>query len=286
MGQKTSPIGFRTGINLGWKSTWYAAKKDYGKFLVEDQKIREHIDRRLNSKMPKAAISKTEIVRTRNEIKVTMYSGRPGVAIGPRGSEVDRMREELEEITGQKVNVNVVEIKEPALDATLVADSIAEQLCKRVSFRRTIKQNLENTMKVGAKGVKIICSGRLGGAEMARTETQMRGSIPLHTLDANVDYAVSVAKTTYGTVGVKVWIHKGKFGEEIEPKAAFRKEPPWKKRVRVTAKKAPPKKAKPKAKPAGEEKAEKPEAAQKQPEQAKQSEPNKQQPSKEESDKS
>jgi small subunit ribosomal protein S3 len=215
MGQKVSPIGFRTGITLGWQSTWYAPKANYGEFLVEDQKIRGYVDRKFNRTMPKGAVAKTEIIRTRNEVKVTLHSARPGVVIGPRGGEVDKLREELEDITGRKISVNVIEIKEPDLNATLVAEAIAEQLGKRASFRRTMKQYCESAMNAGAKGVKIICSGRLAGAEMARKETQKLGSIPLHTLDANVDYAVATSRTTYGTIGIKVWIYKGKFGEEI-----------------------------------------------------------------------
>ena len=215
MGQKVSPIGFRTGITRNWSSTWYAQKSNYGEFLVEDQKIRAHVDKRYNSGMPKGAVSKIEIVRTRNEVKATIHSGRPGIVIGPRGDEVERVRMELEELTGKPVNVNVVEIKYPDLDARLVGQAIAEQLCKRSSFRRAMKQACESVMEAGAKGVKIICSGRLGGAEMSRSETQMLGSIPLHTLDADVDYAVETAFTTYGAVGVKVWIYRGKFGEEI-----------------------------------------------------------------------
>ena len=216
MGQKTSPIGFRIGITLGWQSTWFASKADYGNFLVEDQRIREYVDRKFNRQMPKGAVAKIEIIRTRNEVKVTLYSARPGVVIGPRGGEVDRLREELEEVTGRKVSVNVVEVKEPDLNATLVAEAIAEQLGKRASFRRTMKQFCEGAMNAGAKGVKIICSGRLAGSEMARKETQKLGSIPLQTLNANVDYAVAASRTTYGTIGVKVWIYKGNFGEEVE----------------------------------------------------------------------
>ena len=215
MGQKVSPIGFRTGITLGWKSTWFAPKANYGDFLVEDQKIRRYVDNRFNRRMPKGAVAKTEIIRTRNEVKVTLHSARPGVVIGPRGGEVDKLREELEDITGRKISVNVIEIKEPDLNATLVAEAIAEQLSKRASFRRTMKQYCESAMNAGAKGVKIICAGRLGGSEMSRKETQKLGSIPLHTLDANVDYAVATSRTTYGAIGIKVWIYKGKFGEEI-----------------------------------------------------------------------
>jgi small subunit ribosomal protein S3 len=226
MGQKTSPIGFRTGVTLGWQSTWFAAKTSYGDFLVEDQKIRRYVDARFNRKMPKGAVARVEIIRTRNEVNVTLHSGRPGVVIGPRGGEVDKLREELEALTRRKVTVNVVEIKEPDLSAVLVGESIAEQLSKRSSFRRTMKQYCESAVNAGAKGVKITCSGRLAGSEMARTETQKLGSIPLHTLDADVDYATATARTTYGAIGVKVWIYKGKFGEEKEPVVRRRRRPP------------------------------------------------------------
>lgn len=219
MGQKVSPIGFRTGIRLGWQSTWFAPKANYGEFLIEDQKIREFIDKKFNRQMPKGGVAKVEVVRTRNEVKVTLHSSRPGVVIGPRGGEVDKLREEIEALTGRKVNVNVIEIKEPDLNAKLAGETIAEQLCKRGSFRRAMKQQCEATMTAGAKGVKIMCSGRLGGAEIARSETQKMGSIPLHTLDADVDYATSTARTTYGAIGIKVWIYKGKYGEVLEPQA-------------------------------------------------------------------
>ena len=225
MGQKVSPIGFRTGITLGWQSTWFATKADYGNFLVEDQKIRRYVDNRFNRRLPKGAVAKTEIVRTRNEVKVTLHSARPGVVIGPRGGEVDKLREELEDLTGRKLNVNVIEIKEPDLNACLVGEAIAEQLGKRASFRRAMKQFCEAAMNAGAKGVKIICSGRLAGSEMSRKETQKLGSIPLHTLDADVDYATATARTTYGAIGVKVWIYKGKFGEEIAERPQRRRPP-------------------------------------------------------------
>ena len=217
MGQKVSPIGFRTGVTRGWESTWFAPKASYGDCLVEDQKIRTYVDARFNRRMPKGAVAKVEIIRTRNEVNVTLHSGRPGVVIGPRGGEVDKVREELEGLIQRRVTVNVVEIKDPELNAMLVAQGIAEQLGKRASFRRTMKQHCEGAMNAGAKGVKIMCAGRLGGSEMSRRETQKMGSIPLHTLDANVDYALTTARTTYGAIGVKVWIYKGKFGEEIEP---------------------------------------------------------------------
>jgi small subunit ribosomal protein S3 len=225
MGQKTSPIGFRTGITRGWQSIWFASKADYGDFLVEDQKIRQYIDKKLNRQMPNGAVAKVEIVRTRNEVKVTLHSGRPGIVIGPRGGEVDKLREELEAMTGRKMSLNVIEIKEPDINAFLVAEAIAEQLSKRASFRRTMKQYCESVMNAGARGVKVICSGRLAGAEIARKETQKLGSIPLQTLDADVDYATATARTTYGAIGVKVWIYKHKFGEEVEPKQGRKRRP-------------------------------------------------------------
>jgi small subunit ribosomal protein S3 len=216
MGQKVSPIGFRTGVTLGWQSTWFAPKAEYGNFLVEDQKIRDYIDKKYNRQMPKGAIAKTEIIRTRNEVKVTLHSARPGIIIGARGDEVDKLKDDIESLTGRKVNVNVIEIKEPDLSAVLAAESIAEQLSKRGSFRRVLKQQCEAAMNAGAKGVKIMCSGRLAGAEIARTEGQKMGSIPLHTLDADVDYATATARTTYGAIGIKVWIYKGKYGDVLE----------------------------------------------------------------------
>jgi len=218
MGQKSSPTGFRTGITLEWQSKWFASKADYGTFLVEDQKIRSYIDNKYNRQVTKGAVAKIEIARTRNdEVKVTLHTARPGIVIGPRGGEVEVLREDLEKMTGRKVTVNVVEIKEPDMNATLVAEAISEQLGKRASYRRVMKQYCEMAMNNGAKGVKIICGGRLAGAEIARREMQKMGSIPLHTLDANVDYATATAHTTYGTIGIKVWIYKGKFGEEVEP---------------------------------------------------------------------
>jgi small subunit ribosomal protein S3 len=223
MGQKTSPIGFRTGITLGWESTWFAPKANYGEFLIEDWKIRDYIDKRFNRQPPYAAVAKTTIARTRNEVKVTLHTARPGMVIGPRGAEVEKLREELEMLIDRKINVNVIEIKEPALNATLVAEGIAAQLAKRASYRRAMKMQCENAMNAGAKGVKILCSGRLGGAEIARDETQKLGSIPLQTLDANVGYGVATSRTTYGAIGIKVWIYLGKFGEEIKPMSQLRR---------------------------------------------------------------
>ena len=214
MGQKTSPIGFRTGITLGWQSTWFAPKANYGDFLVEDTKLRKFIDDKFNRQPPYAAVAKVEIARTRNEVKVTLHTARPGMVIGPRGAEVEVLREALEALIDRKVSVNVIEIKEPNLDSTLVAEGIAQQLQKRASYRRVMKMACENAINAGAKGIKILCGGRLAGAEIARTEKQKLGSIPLQTLDANVDYGIATARTTYGAIGIKVWIYKGKFGEE------------------------------------------------------------------------
>ena len=225
MGQKTSPIGFRTGITLDWQSTWFAPKANYGEFLIEDWNIRKYIDKRFNRQPPYSAVSKVEIARTRNDVKVTLHTARPGMVIGPRGAEVETLKEELEELVDRQININVVEINEPALDATLMAEAIAMQLKKRASYRRAMKAQCENAMNAGAKGVKIICSGRLAGAEIARSETQKLGSIPLQTLDANVDYGVATSYTTYGTIGIKVWIYKGKFGEEIVPVSRPRRQP-------------------------------------------------------------
>ena len=217
MGQKTSPIGFRTGITLNWQSTWFAPKANYGDFLIEDWKIRDYVDKKFNQQPPYAAVSKAEIARTRNEVKVTLHTARPGMVIGPRGAEVDKLREELEHLIDRKISVNVIEIKEPALDAKLVAENIAGQLKKRAAYRRIMKISCENAMNAGALGVKVMCGGRLSGAEIARSEVQKLGSIPLQTLDANVDYGSATARTTYGAIGIKVWIYKGKFGEEITP---------------------------------------------------------------------
>lgn len=216
MGQKVNPIGFRTGITEGWKSRWYAPKAAYGEFLIEDARIREFVDRKLNRQPPYAAVSKTEIERTRNEVKVILHTARPGMVIGPRGAEVDKLKDELENLIDRKVSVNIVEIKNPDLDAQLVAEGIAEQLTKRASFRRVMKMRCEATMQQGAKGIKVICSGRLGGSEMSRTEKQIFGSIPLQTLQADVSYGYAIARCTYGTIGVKVWIYRGMYGDTVD----------------------------------------------------------------------
>lgn len=224
MGQKVSPIGFRTGVTIGWKSRWFAPKSNYGEFLVEDELVRRFIDKRLNRQPPYAAIGMIEIERTREEMKVILMTARPGLVIGPRGAEVDKLKDALENLTNRHVNINIIEIKNPDLNAQLVAEGIAEQLKRRASYRRALKQRCEATMQVGAKGVKIIISGRLGGAEMCRKETQFKGSIPLHTLEANVDYGFAPSFTTYGVIGVKVWIYRGMFGDEPEEEDKVRSE--------------------------------------------------------------
>lgn len=225
MGQKCNPIGFRVGITEGWKSRWFAPKAAFGTFLVEDERIRRYVDDQLNKRPPFAGVSKVEIERTRDEVKVILHTARPGMVIGAKGVEVDKLKERLENLIDRRVSVNIVEIKNPDLDAYLVGASIAEQLKKRMSFRRVMKQKCEVAMNAGAKGVKVICSGRLGGAEMARVETQMLGSIPLQTLQADVDYAVIHAVTTVGTIGIKVWVYRGMYGEQpVErPEGRFRR---------------------------------------------------------------
>lgn len=214
MGQKVSPIGFRTGVTIGWKSRWFAPKSNYGEFLVEDARMREFIDKRLNRQPPYAAISGIEIERTREEVKVVLRTARPGLVIGPKGAEVEKLKSALEDLTDRRVNVSIIEIRNPDLDAQLVAEGISEQLKRRSSFRRTMKQRAEGTMQAGAKGVKILVAGRLGGAEIARSEMKILGSIPLHTLEADVDYGFTPSFTTYGVVGVKVWIYRGLFAEQ------------------------------------------------------------------------
>jgi small subunit ribosomal protein S3 len=216
MGQKVNPTGFRTGITEDWKSRWYAPKAAYGDFLGEDFKIRRLIDQKLNRRPPFAAIADILIERTREEVTITLKTARPGLVIGPKGAEVDKLREELEDLIHRKVApVKVIEIKNPDLNAQLVAEAIAEQLKKRASFRRVMKMRMDTTMQAGAKGIKISVSGRLGGAEIARQEKAGMGSVPLTTLQANVNYGYAIAFTTFGTIGVKVWIYLGMYGEEV-----------------------------------------------------------------------
>lgn len=204
MGQKTHPTGFRLGIVKDWKSRWYA-ERDFPRLLKEDETIRRYLHRRLSH----AAISKVEIERKPSKIVVTLNTGRPGVVIGKKGSEVDKLRDELATLTNSEVSVNVEEIKRPEMDARLVAESVAHQLRQRVSFRRAMKRAVQGAMRSGAEGIKIQSSGRLGGAEIARTEGYNEGRVPLHTLRADIDYAQLEAFTTYGAIGVKCWIFKG-----------------------------------------------------------------------------
>src|SRR3954453_15897037 len=216
MGQKVNPTGFRVGITEDWKSKWYAPKAAYGSFLVEDQKVRKYIDDKLNRRPPFAGVSEILIERTREEVTVTLKTARPGLVIGPKGAEVDKLREELEDLIRRKVApVKGMEVKTPGLNAERVAGAVAQQLKKRASFRRVLKMRLDSTMQAGAKGIKLQVSGRLGGGEIARQEKSGMGSVPLTTLQANVDYGYAIAYTTYGTIGVKTWIYKGLYGEEV-----------------------------------------------------------------------
>jgi small subunit ribosomal protein S3 len=204
MGQKVNPTGLRLGIVKGWDSNWYGGR-NFSEKLVEDQKIRKYILARI----PKGGISKIIIERTLKRITLTIHTARPGVVIGKGGAEVDKVKEELKKITGKDVQINIFEIKRPELDAKLVGESIAQQLKARISYRRAMKQAIASAMRVGAQGIKIKASGRLGGAEMARTEQYKDGRIPLHTLRADIDYAISESETIYGKIGIKVWIFKG-----------------------------------------------------------------------------
>ncbi len=216
MGQKVNPVGFRTGIMVGWKSRWYASKQEFGDLLVEDQKIRNYIKGR-KDKFGKAlypSISKIEIERTRDEVKVVLFSARPGVLIGRKGERVEELQKELQEKTGRRINLKIEEINRPEIVAQLVAEDIAEQLEKRAGFRRTMKRSMEQTMEAGAKGIKIQLSGRLGGAEMSRREKQIAGSIPLSTLRAKIDYGFTEALIAQGHIGVQVWINQGMYSED------------------------------------------------------------------------
>lgn len=215
MGQKVHPKGLRVGIIRDWESNWYA-DKNYAELLHEDIKVRKYI----KSKLFQAGISGVEIERAANRVKVSIRTAKPGIVIGRGGTEVEVLRKTLEKMTGKKVNVNIIEIKKPELDAQLVAEGIAAQLVKRIAFRRAMKQSVSRTMRLGALGVKIACSGRLAGAEIARDEWYSEGKVPLHTLRADIDYGFAEASTTYGKIGVKVWIYKG----EVLPGIVNRKE--------------------------------------------------------------
>jgi small subunit ribosomal protein S3 len=210
MGQKVRPTGFRIGVMEDWRSRWYANKQEFADLLVEDHKIRAYIKRRY----AKSGIPKIEIERTRDELKIILHTARPGVIIGRKGQEIDQLTRQLENVTGRRINLKIEEVNRPELDAQLVAEDIAEQLEKRASFRRTMKKTLDQTMEAGALGIKIQLSGRLGGAEMARQEKAISGSIPLQTLRARVEYGFAEAKTAQGHIGVKVWINNGDYLSE------------------------------------------------------------------------
>jgi small subunit ribosomal protein S3 len=209
MGQKVHPRGFRLGIVKPWKSRWFA-DRNFGKLLQEDETIRKYMHQRLAH----AAVAEVEIDRKPSKIVVTVHTARPGVVIGKQGAEVDKLRDELSHLTKSEVSINVEEVKRPELNAQLVADNVAHQLTQRISFRRAMKRAVQSAMRSGAEGIKIQCGGRLGGAEIARVEGYHEGRVPLHTLRADIDYAQSTAKTTYGTIGVKVWIFKGEIVED------------------------------------------------------------------------
>jgi len=214
MGQKVHPIGFRVGVTTGWDSKWYA-DKDYARFLAEDLKIRQHVKRKLNS----AGISKVLIERAANKIKVYVHAAKPGIILGKRATGLDALRGELQTMTSDEVYVHIMEVRKVETDAILVAENIAAQLVKRVSFRRAMKKAMTQATRAGAKGIKVMCSGRLGGAEMSRREWYRAGRVPLHTLRANIDYGLAEAKTSYGIIGVKVWIFKGEILPGDENKA-------------------------------------------------------------------
>jgi len=206
MGQKVNPYGFRLGVTTDWKSRWFADRKEYAQYVIEDWKIRNY----LMTELPHAAISRIEVERTRDRLRVDVHTARPGIVIGRRGSEADRLRAGLAKITNNnKVQLNIQEIKQAELDAALIAQGVADQLAGRVAFRRAMKRAVQNAQKAGAQGIRVQCSGRLGGAEMSRTEWYREGRVPLHTLRADIDYGFREARTTAGRIGVKVWIYKG-----------------------------------------------------------------------------
>ncbi len=210
MGQKVNPTGFRTGIMIGWKSRWYASKQEFSNLLIEDLRLRKFI----KEKYRFAGIPKIEIERTRDEVKVILFTARPGIIIGRKGQEVERLQDELQNLVGRRINIKIEEISRPEIYAQLVAEDIADQLAKRASFRRCMKRAMETTMEAGAKGIKIQLAGRLGGSEMARREKAIAGSIPLSTLRAKIDYGFTEAMTPQGHIGVQVWVNQGMYQED------------------------------------------------------------------------
>ncbi|WP_421792068.1 30S ribosomal protein S3 [Hyphobacterium sp.] len=218
MGQKVNPIGLRLGVNRTWESRWYANTGEYADLLHEDLKIREMLRKRLKN----ASVSKIVIERPHKKCTVTVYTARPGVVIGKKGADIEVLRRELQKIVKGEVFLNLVEVRKPEIDATLVAESIAQQLERRVAFRRAMKRSLQTAMRMGAKGCKVVCGGRLGGAEIARVEQYQEGSVPLHTLRADIDYGTAEASTAMGIIGIKVWIYKGEILEH-DPMAQERR---------------------------------------------------------------
>ncbi len=205
MGQKVNPVGLRVGVNRTWDSRWYSDGEDYGALLHEDLGIRTFLEDKLSN----AGVSKVVIERPAKKARVTIYSARPGVVIGKKGADIERLRQDLMRMTKSDVHLNIMEIRKPEIDARLVAENIAQQLVRRVAFRRAMKRAVQSAMRLGAQGIRINCAGRLGGAEIARTEWYREGRVPLHTLRADIDYGVATAKTAYGTCGVKVWVFRG-----------------------------------------------------------------------------
>ena len=218
MGQKVNPVGLRLGINRTWDSRWFASKGEYGELLEEDMKVREYLLKELKQ----AAVSKVVIERPHKKCRVTIHSARPGIVIGKKGADIEKLRKKVAEMTDSEVHINIVEVRKPEIDATLVAQSIAQQLERRVAFRRAMKRAVQSAMRLGAEGIRITSGGRLGGAEIARIEWYREGRVPLHTLRADIDYGTATAHTAYGTCGIKVWIFKGEILEH-DPMASERR---------------------------------------------------------------
>ena len=214
MGQKVNPVGFRVGINRGWDSVWFAKKKEYGNYLIEDYRIRDYIKNNVSN----SGVSKVQIERTSKKCIVTIYTSRPGFVIGKKGSDIEKIKKNLGKFSKQELSLNIKEVKKPELNSFLVAENIAQQLVKRIAYRRTMKRAIQSALRLGAKGIRVCISGRLGGNEIARSEWQREGSVPLHTLRADVDYAEAEALTTYGIIGIKVWIYKGEIFKKEQKK--------------------------------------------------------------------
>ena len=220
MGQKVNPIGLRVGINREWESVWFSKKRDYGKFLIEDYKIREYVKKNVVN----SGVSQVKIERTSRKCIVTIHTSRPGFVIGKKGSDVDKIKKNLSKITSGEISLNIKEVKKPELNAYLVAENIAQQLVKRIAYRKTMKRAIQSALRLGAKGIRVCLAGRLAGNEIARTEWLREGSVPLHTFRADVDYAEAEALTTYGIIGVKVWIYKGEILDNDSKKDNNKKE--------------------------------------------------------------